>query len=279
MRLAGTNTAATLPYQQGAGGSTNIPTSPRLIILSSTSSALPAGISNGVPASTNFNALWNNPDNTIPTGTSWNWSTWKGTGYDLKIQRINLASSFNHLVLTVLDATNAPYNIDEFGLAFVTNSTSTTSNSMDAYFLKGTVFKLYSNTTNLQAAQVLQTDLNYVFSGGLWRLAPVPASGTAGSSPSVSSSPSVAVANTDNCSSTCDGSWGNLGCMCHRFCTNCPNQETCTRCCDVACDLANYMNLYLQYAAGNFSSWSICSRLQATNTILCSRLDSLCTHW
>ena len=122
---------------------------------------------------TNFNALWNNPDNTIPTGTSWNWSNFNNHGADIRIQRINLSGWFNSLTLTDSDSLPAYYSID--------NSLLTSNTPLSTYFLKGTVVNLYYWTpvtnTALQASQVLQQNASWVLSAGLWRNAPVPVIG------------------------------------------------------------------------------------------------------
>jgi prepilin-type N-terminal cleavage/methylation domain-containing protein len=225
----GTTTATTLPYQQTSSGAASL-TNARIIIISSLSSPLPAGLGNGVPpSSSDFNTLWNNPDNTIPTGTSWNWNLWKNHGADIKIQRINLASSFNRLTLTVLDPVNAPYSIDNFPQASVTTNTP-----LNAYFLSGGVVNLYyyyqtpPYTTNLQASQVLLQNASWVFSGGLWRNAPV----------SVNSQSIL-----------------------QNFYTNRPNPYTTNYPISVYNDMTNYMGLYVQYAP-LFASPTIRNQLQ-----------------
>jgi prepilin-type N-terminal cleavage/methylation domain-containing protein len=166
-------TNLTLPYAQNSSGSPTFPANAQFMILSSLSSPLPAGLSSGVPASSDFNALWNNPNDTIPQGTSWSFG---GQGADLKIQRINLASSFVHVVLTDFDAVGAPYS-------FTNNFTSPTlafvavNPPFDAYFLRGTILNLYFRSpsgNSLQTSQVLQQDTSLFFCNGLWRNAPCP---------------------------------------------------------------------------------------------------------
>lgn len=203
-------TAATLPYQQISSGSHSPPINPRFIILSSLSSPLPC--SSGVPSSSDFNALWNCTNDTVPSGTSWSFT---GQGSDLKIQRVNLASSFVHLVLTDSDPGNAYYNIDSF---VVTNGT------LDAYFLKGTVLNLYygANGASLQASQVLQQNSSWFFCNGLWRNAPCPVS------------------------------FAGLGTNVQAFYTSDANPEATTTPSTIYADMTNFMNLYLQFAAGGF---------------------------
>jgi hypothetical protein len=167
-----------LPYQQTSSGSINPPANARFIIMSSLSSPFPAALTNGM-SSSDFNVLWNTTNDTVPAGTSWSWSTWNGQGPDVKIRRINLAPSFVHLVLTVTDPTNALYSIDNSPINSVTNGPG---GSLDTYLISTTILKLCSRTgpstnvvTNLFASQFLQQDTAWVFSGGLWRNANVPA--------------------------------------------------------------------------------------------------------
>src|SRR5205823_4447363 len=89
----GTNSTGALPYSQTTSGSTNQPQWPRFIILSSISAALPASAT----SSTNFTALWNTTDGSLPANSSF--SGWNGRSDDLKIQRINLGSLFARLRL------------------------------------------------------------------------------------------------------------------------------------------------------------------------------------
>src|SRR5262249_49393499 len=48
-----------LPYSQTSAGSTNLPVSPRFIMLSSISRALPLGLTNSIPSADNFTNIWN----------------------------------------------------------------------------------------------------------------------------------------------------------------------------------------------------------------------------
>ena len=223
---------AALPYVQTYSGSgNNQPPCARFIILSSLSNPLStAGLSSGVPTSTDFDALWNNPDNTVPTGTTWNWNPWKDHGADIKIQRVNLGASFNLLTLTVLDTVNPPYSIDS---SFVMTNTP-----VNAYFLKSTVVNLYyytnqppaANNIATQASQVLLQDSSWVFSGGLWRIAPMPAYSQS---------------------------------IVQNFYTNTPNPMSLMAPATIYNDMINYMGRYLQYAASGFANPA--ARLQLTN--------------
>jgi type II secretory pathway pseudopilin PulG len=220
-----------LPYQQPSNGCSSNP-SPQFIIISSLSSLLPPYLNSGTPASSSdFNALWNTPLNTIPTNTVWfQQDKWQGQGADITIQDINLASSFIHLVLTVdsATATNAAYSIDSFGLAIVTTNTPVTN-----YFLRGTVLNLYytnanNTTTNtLQASQVLRQDSSWVFSAGLWRNSPSNVASASGS-----------------------GTYGGLQSIVQTFYTNSLSTT------NIYNDMTNFMGFYMTYANTNFSQSS-----------------------
>jgi prepilin-type N-terminal cleavage/methylation domain-containing protein len=238
-------TTMTLPYAQTIRGAGAIMPSARFIIMSSLSSRLPSGLSSGVLASSSdFNALWNNPDNTIPpAGTTWNWNTWTGHGTDIRIQRVNLTSSFNLLTLTVSDPVTASYSIDNFPLSTVTTGTTT-----NAYFLAGTVVNLYyptsANPTNLQASQVLRQDVSWVFSSGLWRIAPVPVS-------------SQSIGQT--------------------FYTNASNPISLMSPATIYNDMTNYMGLYVALGASGFNP-AFKTNLQAASTVLSNHLGSVTNH-
>jgi type II secretory pathway pseudopilin PulG len=225
----GTNVATTLPYQQTSSGSTNQPTNPRFMIVSSLSSPFPAALTNGM-SSADFDALWNTTKDTIPTGTSWSWSAWTGQGADVKIQRINLAPSFFHLVLTASDFTNALYSIDNSAIKTVTNGPT---GSLDTYSLASTILKLYSRSgpatnviTNLFASQVLQQNTAWVFSGGSWRNANVPAPDAGGG-----------------------GEWGGIV---DAFLNTIGNHGVTPTM--MFTDMTNWLATYNQYAAGNFTN-------------------------
>ena len=231
--VIGTVTANTLPYPPNA----------RFIIVSSQPGPLPSNLSSGVPGSpADFNTLWNNPDNTIPKGTGWSFNP-NGQGADLRVQRINLGSSFCRLVLTPLDPTNAAYSVDGFPATLISPG-----GKFDSYFLKGTVLSLYfwsNGVPTLQAAQVLQQDTSWFFCNGLWRKAPCPS----------------------------DLSIDTLGSIVQNFYNNVShngmNPTT------IYSDMTNYMGLYLQYAAGNFKNGAAQISLKNATTQLKNDVNTL----
>jgi len=169
----GTNVAGQR-YQQNNAGSiiTNNgvivpPISPRVILLSSISRALPAGVVSGVPATTNdFNAVWdwNDPGGAPPAGSLW--AGWQGAR-DLKVQRINLAPLFVRLVLTTYASpSNGLYSIDRMA----TNSVPTSNSiGMEGYFFQNSVLSLITHMQVLDAEQVLIRDSSFVYNESVWR--------------------------------------------------------------------------------------------------------------
>jgi len=153
-----------LPYTQGTTGVTQ-PQSPRLMILSSLATALPAsGVSR-----TNFTVLWNTADGSLPANGSF--TAWKGQASDLKIQRLDLNASFVKLELgNYLSGTNlGRYKVDGQGPATVTSS------GISNYFIRNTVVTLLpdsSSGTNAQAELMLSRDLSFFYVQQVWRDVP-----------------------------------------------------------------------------------------------------------
>jgi type II secretory pathway pseudopilin PulG len=162
----GTNGYGILPYTQSPAGSPP-PASTRVMILSSLGVAFPAGMKNGVLATPgDFSNIWNTADGVVPSGVT-ALSGWKGTGDDLKIQRVNLSPLFIHLVLTSYASTNASY----YSINGTLNPTALTSaNWLDRYFLQNSVLGLYSaSTAALDSQQILTSDSSFVYYQNAWR--------------------------------------------------------------------------------------------------------------
>ena len=148
--------------------------------------------------------------------------------------------------MTASDPVNAPYSIDSTSPSswvFVTTNTP-----FAAYFLSGTVVNLYypnwNNTaTNIQASQVLAQNSSWVFSGGLWRNAPVPVT-----------QPSIV----------------------QNFYANLPNPNSLMYPTNVYNDMMAYMSDYVGYAASGFSHGSpYYSQLNAVQGTLTNNLQSI----
>lgn len=169
----------TLQYQQGPSGSTN-PVSPRLMIVSSLQPGTPLPAA-GVAAS-NFNSLWNTPAGSLPTNGTF--STFN-SGYDLVVQRINLAPLFINLQLLNYPTPAAnlgQYTIDDG----VTNTVANTSTGVSAYFIQSTVLSLlkdtnYAPSSATDSRLILDRDATYYYVAQVWRSVPyVPSSFSSG---------------------------------------------------------------------------------------------------
>jgi hypothetical protein len=136
------------------------------MIVSSLGKTLPASITSGVLGASDFSALWNSADNTVPTTGAW--TNWPGDPTDVVVQRINLAPLFVHLVMS-------KYNSSSYGYYTVDGIDGTTvptqATYVDGYFLQGSVLTLYTNqyATNLDSKQILTADASFVFEVGKWR--------------------------------------------------------------------------------------------------------------
>lgn len=151
-----------LPYSQTSTGSLSAPVSPRLMILSTLGPPLPGALTNGTTTAANFSALWNAAAGTVPPAPAF--TGWKGGGTDLKVQRLNLAPLFVHLLLQNYASLNpGGYAIDRMA----TNSVP--SGGVDAYFIQDTILGLVKDTGLLDSEQVLTRDTSMVYAQGVWR--------------------------------------------------------------------------------------------------------------
>ncbi len=168
---------AGLPYSQAnrisRGSSlTNLtgqvvaPASPRVMILSSLGPAFPVSMLNGVlPNVADFGLLWNTADGTLPAGVS-ALSGWRGTGEELKIQRLNLSPLFVDLVLGSYGSGNSGYFAIDGSVIGIAPT-----NTFEGYFLQNSVLALYtgSSSNTLDSQQILVRDCSFVFESGIWK--------------------------------------------------------------------------------------------------------------
>lgn len=140
------------------------PINPRMVILSSIGVPLPAGITTGVPASSNdFEGIWNSVDGTLPAGSAW--SGWSGAS-DLRVQRVNLSPLFVHVVLTTYVSTeDGKFAID----AGWTNNAPADSIGRDTYFIQNSVLSLVTHTNTLDTQHILTRDISFVYQQDIWR--------------------------------------------------------------------------------------------------------------
>jgi type II secretory pathway pseudopilin PulG len=160
------NTA--LPYRQTNStppGLSTLPGNARVMIVSSLGRPLPATLNNTDISAADFAALWDTPENLVPS--SGPWVGWEGRSDDVKVQRVNLASLFVNLVLSTYAQTNlGRYRIDS-SAPFV----ATDGAGVAAYFFKGTTLDLFSSPPEsaLQHTHVLDCDTSFVYENNAWR--------------------------------------------------------------------------------------------------------------
>jgi len=156
------NTGLNPSYVQTASGATNQPVSPRLMILSSISGALPTNLVSGIANSTTaFNNIWDAAEGTIPAG----W-TWSGKGEDLKVQRIHLGDLFLRLELNrdPPGGSSGRYAIEAAGPSAVPGA-----NPFSRFFIDGTHLGLHDDSSNLEYSEILHRGRSFYFVLGTWR--------------------------------------------------------------------------------------------------------------
>jgi len=155
---------AGLPYTQGAAGASTLPSSARVVIISTIAKALPS-IS---PNAAQFAEVWDAPADTIPSVLS----SWGGRGEDLQIERVNFGPLFYKLVLKNVDGgTNAIpnrgfYSLQDYGIVSVPPT-----NQFSAYYLDGTLLTLYrSNGTaaDSDTREILHSDISFIYQNHKW---------------------------------------------------------------------------------------------------------------
>lgn len=167
----GSTTAATLPYTQGAYGVSNL-AGARVLAISSLSGALPAVIGTpGTNANTVFNAIWNAPDETMPTG----W-TWGGNWADIKVQRLSLLPLFTQVVLN----NNTP-RLGRFSVDNTNSHVALPATTYASRYFARTALGLHSDDGALQVMQIVPDAASstnspayswfpsYVYDQGIWR--------------------------------------------------------------------------------------------------------------
>jgi hypothetical protein len=143
-----------LPFTQTNTGTT-VPSSARMMILSSIGSTLP--VTSGPIPVASFNDIWATSDGAVPL----TWSGWSGSGGDLLIQRMNLEPLFHRLILF-----NRNTNV---ACSFGVDSTNQVSfaTQWDSYYLDGSVVGLYTNGA-LALTEIINRDIGRVYEAGIW---------------------------------------------------------------------------------------------------------------
>ena len=158
-------------YAQSTNGATP-PTSARVLIVSSIDAAnqLPKNLNSGA----DFNNTWNwDPAVNPALPTSGNWNSWKGSGYDVVIQRINLQPLFHHVVLYAQNPSISYGVANNNGSAasYMATTNNNTPAKVDAYYMDGSVLGLYTNyasAANLQTTELINKDMSRYYFNGAW---------------------------------------------------------------------------------------------------------------
>ena len=152
--LIGITNTSLLPYNQTIQG-TILPVSPRAVIVSSLTRALPS-------LSTNeFSAIWDANPGDIPA--TWP-SDWAKFADDVKIERIDLRDLFHRLVLNNIDTQiDAQFSIDDLSPVILPST-----NFVERWYLKNSNVGLRFTDGTLQIQEVLLSDRSYVFQNGSW---------------------------------------------------------------------------------------------------------------
>ena len=159
-----------LPYTQTSTGSVSQAVSPRVMIVSSVGRQLPAAFNSGVPASANFNAIWdwNDAGGALPA-TGFAWPGWPN-GDDLKVQRVDLSSLFVRLRLSWTASSHQwpRYSIDSSAWATAIAVTNLNSD-WPGYFLQSSILYLHNYDGTLDSQQILIRDNSFIYDQDVWR--------------------------------------------------------------------------------------------------------------
>ena len=151
----GTN--AVLPYVQTNILAANLPTNQptnRFLIVTTLRSVLPVSVTRGCATNTvAFQNAWDSDEGVRPA--SWSDGDWG----DILIQRVNLQSLFQQVILNSIVASNDvsyPATNGEFSLDVTNNHAPLPRTPFSAYVLQGTRLGLHANGGGLQVLQVIQ---------------------------------------------------------------------------------------------------------------------------
>lgn len=156
-------------WTQGTAGA-SVVANARILILSSHKSSLSLPVSSGLASSTAaFDAIWDWSYNATTKAPPSGWgSTWTDNGEYLHVQRVNLASLFQMATFNnAHHGTNYPY----YQIGGATAAAMTATNVLSAYYLGGTMVRLYfTNGTTLQMTHTLTDGVNFVYESSRWRI-------------------------------------------------------------------------------------------------------------
>jgi type II secretory pathway pseudopilin PulG len=152
-----------LPYVQTGNGAAGRPANARAVIISTIAKALPVI----TPDATEFAAIWNAPEDTIPTPLS----SWGGRGEDLLIQRVDFGPLFHELMLVNVDP--LPDAIPNRGYYSINDASATyvvpDHGQFVRYFLPGTITYFYrADGSTLDTRDIIDSDMSFVYRNHKW---------------------------------------------------------------------------------------------------------------
>ncbi len=151
-----------LPYTQTINGTAK-PSNARIMIVSSLAAPLP--LPSGVQSSSDFDAIWNAPEGAKPA----TWTTWAGTGDDLRIKKLNLEPLFHELILFNHDPTNAPPGPFSIDRGTTNTVASGPANVWKKYYLETSDLGLFDSNYNLRTRYLMRRSVSFIFESGSWR--------------------------------------------------------------------------------------------------------------
>jgi len=166
-------------YSQEAAGANSV-SDARLLILSTTLPTLALPVSSGRASSAPvFDAIWdwNYDPSTKAPPSDWP-ADWTNNAEHLHIQRINLSTLFQRLTFSNTQfSTNIPFA--KFGN--LSTSDFSLTNAVEAFYLQGTVVRLYkhdspydgtppSDPDELDVVHTVERSANFVYQSGQWTM-------------------------------------------------------------------------------------------------------------
>jgi type II secretory pathway pseudopilin PulG len=154
------------------------PTNARVLFLSTTKTSLALPVSSGKASNTAanrdaFDSIWNwnfDPSTKAPP-SGWP-AVWNQNGEHLHVRRLNLAPFFHHLTVS---NTQFPTNVPFAKFNNLATVAFDATNAVDAYYLEGTVVRLYKHDTpyagppanpdQLDLTHTVEADVNFIYSG------------------------------------------------------------------------------------------------------------------
>jgi type II secretory pathway pseudopilin PulG len=162
-----TNLNTASGWSQGPSGATNAPGSARFMIVSSLGGSLTNKffqVGGSRQSAAAFSNIWNTAQGAKPADPLF--STYKGSGEDIVIQRINIEPLFHRIILVNNDIGSSP----QFGIGSPSPATTVTNGGgWNSYYLDGSVLCLLGTNGTQTAQEVIRKDVSRVFELGYWR--------------------------------------------------------------------------------------------------------------